>query len=546
MHSAFNQRIGNKERTTGNVAEYMKNRRHLIQKNDGTRDFTWKTINFESQAPPFPESQETVIKLTHPDHDITQFSDSFITVKVKPTLKLYGIKNINDPNRLLKLACVWKSSNQSMRESQIYNRNRSVGYLQKEMIREGFAYSTIKDDSEKKRKRFTHSPYENVSNYSQSICGIYIDVADFADGKAHEVEFEINIPIEDILALQAFDDFPNFACGDVELHTYFSHRGLVWCMIDPTKIKDYKEVLEGEIVDLDMTRQNFHAMFKHGFTQIDNEAEIIDSFDIRNEEINDVVINYASATSGSCVLQCVAMSIEMGKSNICGYKITDASKHEIMDDFQIPMFIPSQYLTQHSFPVAASSKGIHTSLNIPLTNVTNITVVFPKHDNDITVFENPVYDNLQLTVNNRNVPDESVSTNDARFFQYQLIAADLTGGLQCTQEFEDSYVMTRNDIKGDRYKNTLRDASSFMWLNQLERNGAGYTFDGYDSKGQNVSVQIKGQPIYTGANDTYYNVNRDGSIHPPAPEIWLCRDCYFKVSTAGIEFVDDTPPDSQA
>jgi hypothetical protein len=106
--------------------------------------------------------------------------------------------------------------------------------------------------------------------------------------------------------------------------------------------------------------------------------------------------------------------------------------------------------------------------------------------------------------------------------------------------------MQRNDKQGNRYKNTLRDASSFMWLNQLERNGAGYTFDGYDSNGQNVSVQIKGQPIYSGVNDTYYNVDNDGSIHPPAPEIWLCRDCYFKVSTAGIEFVDDTPPGSQA
>ena len=75
-----------------------------------------------------------------------------------------------------------------------------------------------------------------------------------------------------------------------------------------------------------------------------------------------------------------------------------------------------------------------------------------------------------------------------------------------------------------------------------ERNNAGYTYDGIDSNGQNIPIQIKGQPIYTGINDTYYNVNAAGTIHPPPPQIWLCRDTYFLISTEGVVYEPFSTP----
>lgn len=181
---------------------------------------------------------------------------------------------------------------------------------------------------------------------------------------------------------------------------------------------------------------------------------------------------------------------------------------------------------------------------MPVSNTTCISIAFPKHDNDITVFENPIYSNLQLTVNGRNIPDEVVDSQGARFLQQQLIASDLSGGLECTKEFEDSIVMAKNTSDGTRYANCLSDGTSLLWNIQTERNNAGYTFDGIDSNGQNIPIQIKGQPIYTGANDTYYNVNAEGTQHPPPPQIWLCRDTYFLVSTQGVQYeAFSTPSD---
>ena len=225
-----------------------------------------------------------------------------------------------------------------------------------------------------------------------------------------------------------------------------------------------------------------------------------------------------------------------------GFNVKSTTLDKIAQLFSTPQIIPSQQLDYNAFPIAATSAGIQSTINMPVCNCTCISIMFPKHDNDYTVFENPIYNNLQLTINGKNMPDEVVSSQGARFLQHQLIAGDLSGGLECTKEFEDSIVMAKNTNSGNRYANCLSDGTCFMWNVQCERNNAGYTFDGIDSNGQNIPIQIKGQPIYSGINDTYYNVNAAGTIHPPPPQIWLCRDTYFLLSTEGVVYeAFDTP-----
>ena len=94
--------------------------------------------------------------------------------------------------------------------------------------------------------------------------------------------------------------------------------------------------------------------------------------------------------------------------------------------------------------------------------------MFPRHQQDYTVFENPCYNNLQLTINGRNVPDEVVDTTDARFLHYQLVASDLDKNIQCTKEYEDSIIMAKNDASGNRFKNTLSDNTAFGMFNSKE------------------------------------------------------------------------------
>ena len=544
MHSSINTRLTNKDQQQGNVASYFDNLSKLVQVNDGTRSFQLRTVDCHDQAAPFSSSQETRIAITHSDHDVSQITDGFLTFKVKLMLQLTGISDsFTDTKRLCKIFVGFKSSNQILDQLQLLCDNLSTGYQQNECCREGFAYSTLKPKQEKKTRKYVHSLYENVSYYSPSVCGTYINVVDFKDGLPHPVEFEVNLPFDNILALQAFDLYPNKICGQLELKFYVKPRGLVWSMIDPMIVKDYKEMMEGETISF-VSEVNLSSMFHHSFTQINNSTEIINSFTVTNSGVDSV--DKISVTKGLCNLICTGMEIRSLKSNMYGFNVVSSTLSKIQNIFSTPQVIPSQQLDYNAFPIAATQAGIQSTINMPVSNTTCISIAFPKHDNDYTVFENPIYSNLQLTVNGRNIPDEVVDSQGARFLQQQLIASDLAGGLECTKEFEDSIVMAKNTSDGTRYANCLSDGTSFLWNLQTERNNAGYTFDGIDSNGQNIPIQIKGQPIYTGANDTYYNVNADGSQHPPPPQIWLCRDTYFLVSTEGVKYVAfGTPPNKE-
>ena len=543
MHSHLNVRLTNKNQEQGNVANYFENLSKLIQVNDGTRSFILRTVDCHDQAAPFSASQETRIAITHSDHQISQITDGFLTFTVRLMLQLTGIDpDFADRHRLCKLFVGFKSSNQILDQLQITCRNLSTGYQQNECCREGFAYSTLKPKNEKKTRKYTHSLYENVSYYSPSVCGTYINIADFKDGLPHPVEFEMNLPFDNILALQAFDMYPNSVCGDLELKFYVKPRGLVWCMVDPTNVHTYKEVMEGERIAY-QSAENLSALFKHSFTQINNMAEIINQFTETEQDGGSVL--EITAGKGACILQCTGMEIRSLKSNMYGFGVKPETMERIVEIFSTPQAIPAQQLDYNAFPIAATSAGIQSTINMPVTNCTCISIMFPKHDNDFTVFENPIYNNLQLTVNGKNIPDEVVSSQGARFLQQQLIAGDLSGGLECTKEFEDSIVMAKNTSSGNRYSNCLSDGTSFMWNIQCERNNAGYTYDGIDSNGQNIPIQIKGQPIYTGINDTYYNVDSDGSLHPPPPQIWLCRDTYFLASTEGVIYEAFDTPDGR-
>ena len=515
-----NAQYKNETTDQGCVVEYYEKLRDLISKNDGTRSFIIRTEDCHDQNAPFNQSQETRLRITHNDHMISQITEGFINFKIKLTLQLskdIQTTHVNDTNHLGKLFVGFKSSNQLLDQLQIYSNNVSTGYQQNECCREGYCYSTIKPYSEKKTRKYTHSLYENVSDYSQSVCGTYIDLSDFRDGQKHDVEFEMNLPFEDILAFQAFDLYPNRVVGDIEIRFYVKPVGLVYCQVDPRKIKEVKEFMEDESIAATFTET---PVFLHQFTQIGNESKIaalkIDSGNV-------------TTTTKAVTLSCHGLTVTSCKSNMFGFGVKESTLQAIASMFSEPVSIPSQQLDYNAFPTAPTAAGVQGTMNSPLSNITSITVVFPKHANDYTCFDNPIYHNVQLTINGQNYPDEPVSTLGARFLQYQLVASELDGGIQCTKEFEDSLTMDRNKADGGKYKNTLSDASSFMLNIQTERSRGGYLFDGLDSNGQNIPIQIRGQPIYPDVNDTYYNFDETGENHPPPPQLFVCRDTYFTV-----------------
>ena len=638
-----NERAQHLKIETGNVLDSFEKMRHMINVNDGTRSFSFRTVDCHDQPAPFHQGQYSQISLTHPDHFISDVDKGFLTFHVRLDLQLNTdlskLQSIEDPQNFYKLFVGLKSSNQLLDRLEILHNNVNVGYQQNECVREGFLYSTLKPETEKKRRRFVHSLWENISQYSQTMAGAYVNLNSFKENGKAQVEFDLNLPFDDLLALQAFDLFPNGIIGDLSIRFQVSPAGLVWAVIDPYVVAETKAYLEdNESVSADELNNlrdlAVRGKLKKQFTQIGNEAiipggldrtltvkyqrfrfkneinyvydyqddlnprqeaEFVDDdeenpkevvFHYTPEDYNKFYINESTAkdinklswyvaannpdtNQKNCgvhiisaqmdvdgyahqpaTLTCNRMTITQCKSNMQGYGVCERTRQGIENILREGLIIPSQKIDYHAFPLAPASNGIKSTLNIPLINVCNMSLLFPKHHNDLTVFENPVYQNCYLNIGGKNFPDENVSTIGARFFESQLTAGDLDGiTMQCTKEFEDSMTMPKNDANGNRYRNTLSDASSFVFNVQTERASAGYCYDSLDGGHGNIQIQVNGQPIFTGDNDTYYNVSEPSGnvVHPPPIQLCLCRDTYFKLSLNGLEYVDDESPEgSQA
>jgi hypothetical protein len=152
-------------------------------------------------------------------------------------------------------------------------------------------------------------------------------------------------------------------------------------------------------------------------------------------------------------------------------------------------------------------------------------------------------DGPYLKVENRMIPNQPHTSIGARFLQEQLIINDLDGNLQATAEFTNSIINERNAPNGLRYNNSLSDDTSFMATFQLERGDAGYVFDGYNSSGS-VNTLIKGDARYKETQNTYLfpftNAAGQVIISQPniqAPQLWLCKDTYFRVKANAFEYV---------
>jgi hypothetical protein len=387
------------------------------------------------------------------------------------------------------------------------------------------------------------------------------------------------------MALQAFTLYPVFCLGPLDLKVYVKHSGLVWAQCNPEAVMD-KHIFfndlgqeaeanfEAELITVAQSTLQYlkvaAGQIKHGFTQIGNASRIVvasTGFD------NPATIGYATLT-------CQKMTITRCNSTIMGFRILDSSKGKITQFFSTTRYFPSQKLDYYAFPHNPNQNGINSSLNAPLVNCSFISFMFPRNPNDVTVFENIMYQNVQVTIKNKNYPDEGITTVGARFLQLQLVASELDGSVEPTAEYERSLTEEKNQGQARNYarkRNMTADASSFMLNIQLERSGAGYCFDGLDSGGQNVSIQLKGDPLVKGANDTYFNfqtgietvtvtpavwdntgsdpvlvtpaVTREDIItaNPVAPEAWICRECYWEIDTnKGLRFISDgVPPGSQ-
>ena len=114
------------------------------------------------------------------------------------------------------------------------------------MIKESFAYNSIRSRDAKVGYPNSHSLWESVSCMSPNVAGVYIPLKQFASGNTVTVKMKLTIPYTDQLALQAWRLYPNRILGEMEEEIKFSKLGLVWCQLQPSKVAEIRRFWEAD------------------------------------------------------------------------------------------------------------------------------------------------------------------------------------------------------------------------------------------------------------------------------------------------------------
>ncbi|KAA6385866.1 MAG: hypothetical protein EZS28_018604 [Streblomastix strix] len=260
------------------------------------------------------------------------------------------------------------------------------------------------------------------------------------------------------------------------------------------------------------------------FTQMRYIADLIIKISI--EQITDSGLKNLMCSISPVTLSIKNYVVTEMTTNMSGYRATDDYLQRVREFYANRLFVvPSQRVEAWSFPTSVTTTGIRTSQNIPLSHVVDLCLLFHKDARATTCYENPCYHNMQVTTCGRNFPDMSMNTLDQQFFQMQLNASNLYLLFEATDEFEDALTTSRNTAS--RRLNPRTDLTSFMITLQCERNSNGaLTYDELDTNNQNVSVELRGAPIYQGDTDCYYNGDLMGK-RPLPPILCTIHDTFW-------------------
>ena len=510
----------------GTIAEVLANHSIEVPENDGMHVYRHIQEECKSQLPINAESKWCIQALTNPGVDVVQFDKSFITLSVKVGLQMSEALSVESGgnysdlvNKGSKVFIGWKNASDAIREYSIYHKGKQVtGTLQSHATEESFLYHTIRgqDDLEYHKGRYSIAESVAAGKYD-SYCGEFVSLETLASAGTNTfyITFDLQIPYDDILCFQQFQEYPNALFGLLEFYFKFNKDSLVYMQTDPvngiktlyesTYSGDYTATNVGSL--LNTLSQALPAYTKE-YTQINDSANIITK-----------ITSAGAVTVDEITISTVSMSIVDCFATICGYNM-EPEKLEIERSKWSSQ--PFGYFTQNvnflPYSTSATSTGLFVTQQTYLNNTTDFIITFPQTEHQITVMKNPMLKEFRLTTLNTDFPELALDFTSPRFVESMMAASDCEYS-KPRKEYAQSLTIPRETDDGQLVP--VEDLTSFMVTLHVERPSAyGMICDGLDSNGQQVSVRLKATPLYT-SRDSYCNSS------PPPPILYTVNDAVW-------------------
>ena len=523
---------------SGSVVQEMMSYDFKPVMNDGANYYGNARIRSVKNNGNFSSTDEIELPLVSASWDVAEFENSFIHLECDVTITLANKPEIgNVENAFDKVMAenqyLWvglKAATHIINDYRFKHNDSTIPTTnQSKGLTEAFLYSTFKAESEIANHKFVFSQYKEVAERDNSTCGLFIPLIDFKDTNSVTKRLDIIIPYNELLPLEAFNEFPNCVFGDLTLNFHATTAGFVYAEVNP-KQSITKAITEGRIEPstphlsevLAISEATFD--YPHAFEQsaIPSQVQYVKGYDTSTNKLT------FSTQPNFCATVEATMIIKDAWAEVKGYKILDSARLYLCDYFQSHVFaVPGQKIETYPFHSGPTASGLKTSCNAKFTNTTECYVLCPTNSKQTTVFRNPMLNQFGIEIDNKRYPDTNHSTIDAPWIQYLWQGMDFEGMWKCNDDLEESLVSPRIVELPDKTVKILKpwkDNTSWVAVFQLERQGSGgeMWFDGLTTNGPE-KVELKGIPLFMNKADVYY----DGTPNQPNPTLVLGQDTYW-------------------
>jgi hypothetical protein len=217
--------------------------------------------------------------------------------------------------------------------------------------------------------------YKNVHGYDNSICGKYLNLRDFVgDGNGNysqPFEFTAIIPLQDLLAIQCFEDWPSFL-GDITAKFFITEKSLVYTSVDPLKVSMLNEVcLSDNKSTVGDISSSSPYLYSHKFSQSGTKSLLVRTVDVNGVGLasSDVM----TVSNFHCT-ECYCNTYGYGYGLVGGV----LKQLYSMITPENPLLIPTQFIYPKDFG-NSTANGIDSDFSTALHNVSDVIVVFPKN-----------------------------------------------------------------------------------------------------------------------------------------------------------------------
>jgi hypothetical protein len=543
MNAAFRRILAVNQ--TGSVKSILSKHDAKVNIGEGAQGYLIKPMDSPTSKPYYGKTTDIALPMTNANIDCAEWHKSFFTLEYEITLtfpkghpliakrpQFTSSPGLNVAYTddlivaLLKSMYIWfgfKAATDGISQYKVTHNGIDVANttVQQQQI-ESFLMNVMKPKSEWQNKSGTMTLWEDAWNHDTSVCGKYVSLfdlyAEIAASGTYRLNFHTQVLFDMFSMWQSVELMP-LCLGEWSLVVQVSADALCWCCVNPeVTIREACEqgTTYQDPVLLYQAAKNIYPFqtdcyYERRFTQVQQMGR---TFTVL------FPVNGGDWWSYSYADMQVSVQDVMCKqawSTVCGFKMSREANLTLRDYYATnPMVLTGDYIRWYRFSTPPTEAGLNCVISLPMFNVIQIFLLFPKLGSDLVCFDNPMLRDIQLRFCDRIFPERGgTQTNFLDFYRIQLEADNLDGWLEPTESFENS--MVRPSYVDSPYRcRSMSDNTCFVMNVRCGRDSASaFCDDGITSNQETLTLTAA--PIFNDDRNTYLLLNQHNTLNVENP-----------------------------